>query len=115
MPAAFETKVHVTRYEQVSLITMRGEVDHDDTDAVEAAFAEADQAAPCTTAVDLSQVTFADSMLLNALLDAHRRHRADGRDLILLGPLQPAITRLLSLSGTYGHIKIAGTGPTAAS
>ncbi|MER5861190.1 STAS domain-containing protein [Streptomyces sp. NPDC059688] len=115
MPAAFETKVHVTRYEQVSLITMRGEVDHDDTDAVEAAFAEADQAAPCTTAVDLSQVTFVDSMLLNALLDAHRRHRADGRDLILLGPLQPAVHRLLSLSGTYGHFKIAGTGPTAAS
>ena len=115
MPAAFETKVHVTRYEQVLMITLRGELDHDDAEDIDAAFAAADRAALPTTAVDLSQLTFADSTLLNSLLATLRRHETSGRDLILLGPLPPAISRLLSLSGTLEHFTVAGTGPTPTS
>ncbi|MFC9283324.1 STAS domain-containing protein [Streptomyces collinus] len=115
MSAAFETKVHVTRYEQVLVITVRGELDHDDAEAVDDAFAAADEAGLPTTAVDLSRVTFADSTLLNALLDTRRRHAVDGRELILLGPLQPAVTRLLTVTGTIDHFTIAGTGPSPSS
>ncbi len=89
MYAVPEGKVHLTRHEQVFLITMRGEMDHDDAEDVEAAWAAAGDAASPMTAVDLSRVTFADSMLLNALLDARRRHLADGRELVLIGPSTP--------------------------
>ncbi|MFF5025272.1 STAS domain-containing protein [Streptomyces collinus] len=115
MSAAFETKVHVTRYEQVLVITVRGELDHDDAEALDDAFAAADEAGLPTTAVDLSRVTFADSTLLNTLLDTRRRHATDGRELVLLGPLQPAVTRLLTVTGTIAHFTVAGTGPSPSS
>lgn len=106
MYASFEPKVHVTADQQVFVITVRGEVDYDDTEEFEAAREAADRAALPTTAVDLSQVTFADSMLLNALLSLRHRHEAAGRALVLLGPLQPAVDRLLSVSGTLEHFTI---------
>ncbi|MFE5733872.1 STAS domain-containing protein [Streptomyces sp. NPDC056528] len=115
MYAAPEGKVHLTRHEQVFLITMRGEMDHDDAEDVEAAWAAAGEAASPMTAVDLSRVTFADSMLLNALLDARRRHLADGRELVLIGPLHSAVLRLLDVSGTLDHFRIVSTGPSPAS
>ena len=110
MHAAPEIKVHVTRHEQTCVLTVRGEVDHDDGEDLEAAWEAADRAALPVTAVDLSQVSFADSMLLNALLGARRRHLADGRDLVVLGPLQPAVHRLLTISGTLDHVHVVVTG-----
>ncbi|WP_248508007.1 STAS domain-containing protein [Streptomyces sp. D2-8] len=64
-------------------------MDYEDAEDFEAPWQAADQAALLTTVVDLSQVTFADSMLLNALLDARRRHDSHGRRFILLGPSSP--------------------------
>nr|WP_229862958.1 STAS domain-containing protein [Streptomyces galbus] len=92
------------------MITVRGEVDHDDTEDFVEAWAAADRAALPTTAVDLSQITFADSMLLNALLDARRRHADSGRELVLLGPLPPPVSRLLTVSGTLEHFAVADPG-----
>ncbi|MGW3355452.1 STAS domain-containing protein [Streptomyces bungoensis] len=103
-------KMHVTRHEQTFVLTVRGEVDYDDAEDFDAAWEAADKAALPVTAVDLSQVTFADSMLLNALLQARIRHQAAGRDLVLLGPLRPAIQRLLSISGTIHLFTISDVG-----
>ncbi|MFF8597167.1 STAS domain-containing protein [Streptomyces sp. NPDC015220] len=104
MPAPFETtKVHVSRRDEVVYLIMRGELDHEDWEDVEAAWQAADRSGLSATTVDLSQVTFADSMLLNALLTARRHHLATGRELVLLGPLQPPVRRLLDVSGTLGH------------
>ncbi|MEU8587506.1 STAS domain-containing protein [Streptomyces sp. NPDC048664] len=107
-----EMKVHVTHYGETLVITLCGEVDEDDAEDLEAAWDEADREALPVTAVDLSRVSFADSMLLNALIDARRRHEADGRTLVLLGPLQPALRRLLTISGMIDHFRIADTGPS---
>ncbi|MFC8588287.1 STAS domain-containing protein [Streptomyces sp. NPDC057217] len=115
MYASPQGKVHLTRHEQVFVIAMRGEMDHDDVEDVEAAWAAADEAASPMTAVDLSRVTFADSMLLNALLDIRRRHAADGRELVLIGPLHSAVRRVLDISGTLEHFRIVSTGPSPAS
>ncbi|MEU7410021.1 STAS domain-containing protein [Streptomyces sp. NPDC042638] len=101
-----ETKVHITRHARALHIIMRGEMDHEDAEDVEAAWQAADLAGLPTTAVDLSQVTFADSMLLNALLEARRRHAVDGRELLLLGPFHSAVSRLLAVSGTLEHFTI---------
>ncbi|MFI9810393.1 STAS domain-containing protein [Streptomyces sp. NPDC052301] len=115
MHASFGRKLHVTRHKQVLLITVSGEVDHEDAEEFAAVWDAADEAGLPTTAVDLSRVVFGDSMLLNALLMARHRHAAAGRDLILLGPLQPAVTRLLTISGTLDQFTIASTGPASIS
>lgn len=106
MSAPFGTKVHVSQHDLVVRITVGGELDHEDAEDVEAAWQVADRAGLPTTTVDLSRVTFADSMLLNALLTARHRHLTDGRELVLLGPLQPPVSRLLEISGTLGHFTV---------
>ncbi|MEG8275379.1 STAS domain-containing protein [Streptomyces sp. AHA2] len=107
MSAPFEsTKVHVTRLDQVVCVALRGELDFEDAEDVEAAWAAADRAGAPTTAVDLSRVEFADSMLLNALLDAQRRHAATDRTFVLLGPLNASVARLLEVTGTLEHFTI---------
>ncbi|MGI5359654.1 STAS domain-containing protein [Streptomyces sp. CA-252508] len=54
------------------------------------------------TVVDLSQVSFADSTLLNALVKGHRTQR-----LVLAGPLSPRLWRILRLSGLDTALRIA--------
>ncbi|MFH9671738.1 STAS domain-containing protein [Streptomyces sp. NPDC017405] len=96
----------VTCHDRVFEITVRGEVDYEENDLLQAAWAEAEDAARPATVVDLSRVTFADSGLLNALLDAWRRHQATGRELILLGPFHATVERLFTLTGTREHFTV---------
>ncbi|WP_225828404.1 STAS domain-containing protein [Streptomyces naphthomycinicus] len=96
---------------QLLLLGLRADgADYEDAEEFAAAWDAADEAGIPTTAVDLSRVVFADSMLLNALLMTRHRHAAAGRD-VLIGPLQPAVTRLLTVSGTLDQFTIASTGP----
>ncbi|WP_320782019.1 STAS domain-containing protein [Streptomyces sp. CRN 30] len=88
------------------LITATGEMDLTEDDLFAAAWAEAHERALPVTVVDLSGVSFADSALLNSLLDARKHHAATGRTLVLAGPLRPAVTRLLELTGTLGHFTV---------
>ncbi|MEU2062542.1 STAS domain-containing protein [Streptomyces sp. NPDC013455] len=101
--------VQVTCHDRVFEITVSGEIDYDENDLLQAAWAEADDAGRPVTVVDLSRVTFADSGLLNALLDAWRQHQAAARELILLGPLHPTVDRLFSLTGTREHFTITNS------
>ncbi|MEU0968356.1 STAS domain-containing protein [Streptomyces sp. NPDC005917] len=110
MPAAPELRVRIDRREQIFVITVRGEVDYAALEGFEQAWEAADDAAMPVTAVDLTQVTFADSMLLNALIEARLRHQATGRDLVLIGPLQSAVSRLLTITGTIGLFTITEAG-----
>ncbi|MEV5427968.1 STAS domain-containing protein [Streptomyces sp. NPDC052701] len=106
MQSGSETTVRVTHHDRVLEITVRGDVDYDECDLLRAAWEQADEVALPTTVVDLSGVTFGDSGLLNALLDAERRHRDSARAFVLLGPLQRGVVRLLTLSGTLEHFTI---------
>ncbi|GGU38297.1 STAS domain-containing protein [Streptomyces lavendofoliae] len=54
------------------------------------------------TVVDLSQVAFADSTLLNVLVKGHRTQR-----LVVAGPLSPRLQRILALSGLDTALRIA--------
>lgn len=49
-------------------------------------------------------------MLIHALFDARRRHAAGGWGFVLLGPLQPAVSRLPTVSGPLEQFTIASTG-----
>ncbi|MFE9448043.1 STAS domain-containing protein [Streptomyces sp. NPDC006739] len=111
MHAAPRLRVHIDRREQAFVLIVRGEVDYQSAEDFEQAWEAADRAAMPVTAVDLAEVTFADSMLLNALIAALHRHRADGRELVLIGPLRPAVRRLLTITGTMELFTITGTRP----
>ncbi len=78
--------VRIARHERVFEITVRGEIDYDECDLLRAAWAEADESGLSATLVDMSEVTFGDSQLLSALLEAQGRHHAHGRLFVLLGP-----------------------------
>ncbi|MER5888621.1 STAS domain-containing protein [Streptomyces sp. NPDC001941] len=115
MRAVPQGRVRVSLHGDVFWVTVHGETDCADAEEFEAVWQAADEAGLSVTAVDLSRVTFADSMLLNTLLDARRRHQRAGREFILLGPLPPPVHRLLELSGTLPHFTVADTGPSTTS
>ncbi|MER6225451.1 STAS domain-containing protein [Streptomyces sp900105755] len=114
MRAAPDLSVRIDRRAQVFVLTVRGEVDYDDAGDFERAWEAADRAGMPVTAVDLAGVTFADSMLLNALIRARHRHRADGRTLVLVGPLPAAVGRLLEISGTAELFTVTDVRPGSA-
>ncbi|MFD3682753.1 STAS domain-containing protein [Streptomyces sp. NPDC058613] len=58
--------------------------------------------------IDVAQVTFADSSMLNVLLTTHRCGC-----LILVGPLQDQLARLLELTGADTVFTITGSLETA--
>ncbi|GHD53624.1 STAS domain-containing protein [Streptomyces galbus] len=105
------TKVQGTQRGGEFHLVLRGELDFDDAEDIQAAWDAAEAAGAAVTVVDLSQVSFADSMLLNELLHAHEHHQGAGRSLVLQGPLKPAVSRLLSLSGTREHFTITDHTP----
>ncbi|MEV5607340.1 STAS domain-containing protein [Streptomyces sp. NPDC052225] len=100
-----------TRVEQhgsVTTVTVSGEADLQNLAEVVEAFARALRD-PHTksTVIDLSALTFADSVLLNQLLTAQADHRAAGRPLRVAGPLHSGVERLLEITGTDEILDIA--------
>jgi anti-sigma B factor antagonist len=66
---------------------------------------------PSLLLVDISGLTFIDSAALHQLVQAHRKVRADGGRLELVGPTQP-VTRILQLSAIDQVIPVrASTDP----
>ncbi|MFI8194819.1 STAS domain-containing protein [Streptomyces sp. NPDC085946] len=99
--------VHVYAQLGVFVVAVAGEMDGDEKDLLTAAWDEAAVSKAATTVVDLSKVTFADSALLNSLLDAARRHRLKGSSLVLAGPLPHVIERMFAITGVMEHFTFA--------
>lgn len=53
---------------------------------------------PIDMIIDMNGIAYAVSPAVNVILDAHERCRAAGRSMVLIR-LQPAVRRILSLSG----------------
>ncbi|MFD3719815.1 STAS domain-containing protein [Streptomyces sp. NPDC058674] len=87
------------------IIVCRGDFDMDTLTPFTAATQEAvaDEAVR-RIIIDVAQVTFADSSMLNALLTTHRRGC-----LILAGPLQDQLARLLELTGADTVFTVTGS------
>ncbi|MEU6974189.1 STAS domain-containing protein [Kitasatospora aureofaciens] len=93
--------------EGMSVLTLHGELDYSHGEQLSATVDAALAAAPAVLAVDLSDVTFADSFALRVLVLAHQRMRTAGGSLILVGPLTIAVQRLLEATATDKHFTIA--------
>ncbi|GAA2974815.1 STAS domain-containing protein [Streptomyces enissocaesilis] len=95
------------------VIVCEGEFDMGSQAALRQALETAHDDGITRTVVDLAGVSFADSSMLNTLIQAHRRQH-----LVLAGPLTPQVSRLLEISGAYALFTIAAdtastTEPTA--
>src|SRR5690606_40253564 len=56
---------------------------------------------------------FADSSLLNLLLEAQARYTAAGRRLAVAGPFHDAVRRLFDITGTAAHLPLTENARTA--
>ncbi|WP_432075275.1 STAS domain-containing protein [Streptomyces wuyuanensis] len=81
------------------VVVIRGELDHDTAPALQRALQEALERSHNGLRLDLTAVPFLDCSGLNVLLRLRRDAQTHGRT-VELGPRSPAVTRLLTLSGT---------------
>ncbi|MFF2348652.1 STAS domain-containing protein [Kitasatospora sp. NPDC058115] len=92
---------------RTSVLRLSGELDYDTgrelTACLDAAVAER----PAVLAVDLSEVTFADSFALRVLVLAHLRLQEAGGAMVLVGQLAPSVRRLLEITATDRHFTLA--------
>ncbi|MFB8264978.1 STAS domain-containing protein [Streptomyces sp. NPDC055955] len=103
-------KIRLDQQERVAVITPIGDVDLHDLADVEEVFAQVlSDMSTDATLLDLSQVTFADSTFLNQLIQTHSDHTSRARPLVLTGPLQSAVRRLLEITGTDTVLPLADT------
>ncbi|MCX5038158.1 MULTISPECIES: STAS domain-containing protein [Streptomyces] len=109
-----EQLVTVRESERAFVVAVTGEIDVDAVNELHEALARALRANAAMTVVDLSETEFADSSLLNLLLEAQQRHTAEGQPFAVAGPFRPAVTRLFRITGTADHLPLAETVDAAA-
>jgi anti-anti-sigma factor len=87
-------------------LVVRGELDLATAPRLRVAISSEEKARPDVLKLDLRELAFMDVSGMRILLDAARRARRDGRQLIVLNP-QPAIRRLFALTAVDRTITIA--------
>lgn len=103
-------KVRLDQQERVAVITPVGDVDLHNLADVEEVFAQVlSDTSTDATLLDLSEVTFADSTFLNQLIRTLSDHTSLARPLVLTGPLQSAVRRLLEITGIDTVLPLADT------
>lgn len=108
-----EHMVTVREGAQAFVLEVVGEIDADTVEALEEGMDRAWEASAPVTVVDLSRIRFADSSLLNLLLEAQARYTAAGRRLAVAGPFHDAVRRLFDITGTAAHLPLAENARTA--
>ncbi|MFC1408553.1 STAS domain-containing protein [Streptacidiphilus sp. N1-12] len=93
-----------------AVLALAGVLDLDSADALAAAASDLVERGSCDLVLEMAQVTFCDSMGLNALLRVLRQAKGAGGSLTLLSPSDP-VKRLLSMCGV-DQIISAHDGPS---
>lgn len=93
----------------VEVVRARGALDWHTSEEFADALAAAVDTAAGRVVVDMSAVTFADSVALKALVVAQRALGAHGAELVIAGPLVPSVRRLFEVTGTTDHFAFAPT------
>ncbi|MFI5980295.1 STAS domain-containing protein [Streptomyces sp. NPDC051555] len=103
--------VTVVTRQDVTVITLNGDLDLDHVDALRAVLPQvcSGAGAPARVVIDLDRLSFCDSTGLNALLQARLMCVASGRSLALSRP-GPQISRLLSIAGADTLFEVAEPG-----
>lgn len=104
---------HIAGPPGTTVLPLRGDLDHDNQRELAAEVDAALARATGALVLDVSAVTFADSSALRTLVLAQQRMEAADGALVLLGPLGPALRRLLEITATDGYFTVADTLPLA--
>ena len=84
--------------EGVPVVAVPEEIDITNAVALRSALLQAAANGHHTLVVDMTQTRFCDSSGLHALISAHKRAEAEGREILLVVP-GPAVLRVLTLTG----------------
>jgi anti-sigma B factor antagonist len=82
----------------VPVVAAPAEIDITNADGLRAALGQAAGNGPGTLVVDLTRTQFCDSAGMHALVDAHKRARAEGGQ-VLLAVSGAAVPRILEITG----------------
>jgi len=93
-----EVRFPVAVVRGVPVVTVPAEVDVTTVAGLRAALLEAAAAGSPVLVVDMTRTRFCDSAALHVLVDAHKRARADGGE-ILLAVSGDAVQRILAITG----------------
>ena len=93
-----DVKYPYTVINGVPVVAAPAEIDITNADGLRAALIKAAAARPGTLVVDMTQTQFCDSTGLHALVAAHKRARADGREVLLVIP-GAAVLRVFAITG----------------
>ena len=91
-----------------SVLAPRGELDLVTTRELTSRLAEL-AGTPGDAVLDLSEVTFIDSMGLGTVMKAAQRFRRQDKQLVLVVPPDGAVDRLLAITGIGGRLCVAGS------
>jgi anti-sigma B factor antagonist len=105
----------------VTVVALRGELDVDTAPRLRSVLSSLVSSSVCQIVIDLSAVSFCDSIGLSAFVDAHHRCTTAGGYLRLVA-VPPYLLRVLSVVGLLGRLAVYDTvnaaclgGPTAGS
>ncbi|MFI7320749.1 STAS domain-containing protein [Streptomyces venezuelae] len=102
--------IELARQDRVAVVTLRHDIDLENGSEVTAAFQRArTESGTEATLLDLAELTFADSALLNLILLARAEHEQAQRPFVLCGPLHSAIRRLFEITGVIDILVLADT------
>jgi anti-sigma B factor antagonist len=90
---------------------MAGELDYDTARIWDAGLSEPLAAGGASVAVELSRLTFRDTVGITCLVHAHRRAQESGARIVFLRP-STQMRRLLSITGLIEHLPIHDELPT---
>ncbi|MGW7418626.1 STAS domain-containing protein [Streptomyces sp. NPDC054813] len=93
-----ELSVTRTDVDGITVLGLRGEIDHESVGALTRSMPPADPTAGSRVVVDLSGVTFMDSSGINALIAAHQVTRA-ARGWLRLAGVRDSVLRTVQLVG----------------
>src|SRR5213079_2568123 len=82
----------------VPVVTAPEEIDITNAEALRAALLTATAGGPGTLVVDMTRTQFCDSSGLHALIAAHKRAEAEGREVLLVIP-STTVLRVFALAG----------------
>ena len=91
-------EAQVEQVGDVARVRVRGGLDISTEHELDQAVAAIDRAGGRAIRIDLTEVDFLDSRGLSALLTIHKEWSRKGRTVEFLGPLHPAVQRVLDVS-----------------
>jgi anti-anti-sigma factor len=103
-------RIELTHQKRVAVVSFRDTIELEEQDEASLVLSTArTDTSTAATLLDLAELTFADSTLLNLILRAHAEHQQMPRPFVLTGPFHSGVQRLFEITGVTDVLNLAGT------